>query len=109
MPKNVSWGQRARSIPSSVSAMAAGIMEQSAPVSTRKSKGREPRRVRRASGTTGSATRPKEMTLVPMGKSTGINADGVFRRDVADDQMLARQVALANGLKELPVGQAAGE
>ena len=87
-------------------------MEQSAPVSIRKSKDNRPRRVRTRMGITGLATRPREMTLVPRGNSTGvqrIDANRFLGRDVADDQRLTVQTALANGIEQRSVGFAAGE
>ncbi len=58
---------------------------------------------------TGFVTRPKEMILVPMGKSIGINADGTLGRNVAHDQALPIQTTLADGPQELLVGRAAGK
>ena len=48
--------------------------------------------------------RPRAMTFVPMGNSTGINADGALRGDVADDQPLAVQTSFSDRLEQGPVG-----
>jgi len=112
VPKKTSCGQRESVTPSSNSAIEAGIMEQSAPVSMRKSNGRSPRRVRTNSGMTGSATRPSEITLVPIGNSITrelIDTDRFLRRDVANDQTLAVETAFADDLEQLGVRRAAGE
>src|SRR3989338_8415289 len=111
MPKKKSCGQCESLTPNSASAIEAGIMEQSAPVSMRKSNGSSPRWVRTNSGMTGSATRPSEITLVPIGNSISrepIDTDRFLRRDVANDQALAVEAALADDLKQLGVGRAAG-
>ena len=59
---------------------------------------------------TGSVTRPRAMTFVPMGNSTGmpaVDADGLFRRDEADDESLSAEAALTEGLQQLSIGLAA--
>jgi len=58
---------------------------------------------------TGLATRPSEIVFQPIGKSTGINADGALRGHVADAHTAAVEATLGQGVEELAIGRTTGE
>jgi hypothetical protein len=66
-------------------------MEQSAPVSTRKSKFWYPKLVKTGILMMGSEVTPKMLLLSPYGNSPGINEKGILRRDVTNSEQSSGQ------------------
>jgi hypothetical protein len=89
-PRNLMIAQSSRSNGRSF-ATAAGMMEQSAPVSTRKSKFWYPALVKTGILMIGSRVTPKELLLSPYGNSPGINEKGILRWDVSNGEQSSGQ------------------
>lgn len=108
IPRNLIRRPRLRSMARSA-ANDAGTMEQSAPVSTRKSKFWYPYFVRRGMEIMGSASRPRAVRFFPNGYSSRIDTKVLLWGDVAERKGFSIQPLLADFADQAPIGVCTGE
>ena len=108
IPRNLIFGQDSISIARS-SVTDSGMMVQSAPVSTRKSKFWYPYLVRTGILIMGSARMPSELRFSPNENSPRIDTKRFFGRDVSEGQVSTVQMFSPDRAGQLPVSIGTGE